>query len=292
MYRLNTKIADQEWEFDEICRLNHQTFSEEIQQHDKTSTGLLVDKFHLENQYIICLNESEIVGMVALRDQRPFSLDFKLDNIDDYLPPHKLSCEIRLLIVKPAFRNSRVILFLLREIIYQAVRKKYDLVLISGILAQQRMYRSLGFVPFGPVVGENVKFQPMYLTSEFFFHSRHYSRTLTDQNKIINALPGPVTVKDIVSEEYKKLPESHRSESFHQNYKDISNLLSRFVNAENVQIFTGSATLANEVILAHLLALSIKGLIVSNGEFGNRIIHQAKSQKIFLPNIQSDLGKD
>jgi aspartate aminotransferase-like enzyme len=271
--------------------LNHQTFSEEIQQHDKTSTGLLVDKFHLENQYIICLNESEIVGMVALRDQRPFSLDFKLDNIDDYLPPHKLSCEIRLLIVKPSFRNSRVILFLLREIIYQAVRKKYDLVLISGILAQQRMYRSLGFVPFGPVVGENVKFQPMYLTSEFFFHSRHYSRTLTDQNKIINALPGPVTVKDIVSEEYKKLPESHRSESFHQNYKDISNLLSRFVNAENVQIFTGSATLANEVILAHLLALSIKGLIVSNGEFGNRIIHQAKSQKICFEEYSVRLGE-
>ena len=106
MERLYTKIADQEWEFDEICRLNHQTFSEEIQQHDKTPTGLLIDKFHSENQYIICLNESEIVGMVALRDKRPFSLDFKLENIDHYLPPHKLSCEIRLLIVKPAFRNS------------------------------------------------------------------------------------------------------------------------------------------------------------------------------------------
>jgi aspartate aminotransferase-like enzyme len=291
MYRLNTKIADQKWEFDEICRLNHQTFTGEIQQHDKTSTGLLVDKFHSENQYIICLNESEIVGMVALRDQRPFSLDFKLEKTDDYLPPHKLSCEIRLLIVKPAFRNSRVILFLFREIFYQSVRKQYDLALISGILSQQRLYRSLGFVPFGPVVGETVKFQPMYLTSEFFFHSRHYSRTLTDQNKIINALPGPVTVKNIVSEEYKKLPESHRSESFHQNYKNICTTLSRFVNAENVQIFTGSATLANEVILSHLLALSKKGLIVSNGEFGSRIIHEAKCQKICFDEYSAKFGE-
>jgi aspartate aminotransferase-like enzyme len=290
MYRLNTKIADQEWEFDEISRLNHQTFSEEIQQHDKTSTGLLIDKFHAENQYIICLKESEIVGMVALRDRRPFSLDIKLNNIDDYLPPHKLSCEIRLLTIKPAFRNSSVILFLLREIIYQAVRKKYDLVLISGILAQLRMYRSLGFVPFGPVVGDSVKFQPMYLTPEFFFQSRHYSRTLTDQNKIINALPGPVNVKDIVSEEFRKLPESHRSTGFHQNYMNICTTLCRFVQAENVQIFTGSATLANEVILAHLLALSIKGLIVSNGEFGNRIMHQAKSQKICFEAYSAGFG--
>ena len=44
--KVTTKIADQSWELEEICRLNHQTFSEEIPQHAKTENGLLIDKFH------------------------------------------------------------------------------------------------------------------------------------------------------------------------------------------------------------------------------------------------------
>lgn len=83
--KLMTKIADQSWELEEISRLNHQTFAEEISQHNPTENGLLTDKFHLANQYIICLNGQEIAGMIALRDVRPFSLDSTLSNIDDYL---------------------------------------------------------------------------------------------------------------------------------------------------------------------------------------------------------------
>ena len=289
---LNIKIADQQWELDEICRLNHQTFSEEIPQHEKTSTGFLIDKFHSENQYIICLDGSEIVGMVALRDVRPFSLDFKLDDIDDYLPPNKSLCEIRLLIVKPKYRNSRVFFYLFKEIFNQSIKKQYDLVLISGILSQQKLYRSLGFVPFGPVVGEPVKFQPMYSTPDFFFKSRHYTKALSHQFRIVNALPGPVAIKDIILEEYKKSSESHRCESFLQNYKKICNSLCRFVNAKDVQIFTGSATLANEVILSHISVLSKKGLIVSNGEFGDRIIHQANCQRIIFDEYKVKLGEE
>ena len=201
---LSVKIADQQWELEEICRLNHQTFSEEIPQHEKTATGLLIDKFHSENQYIICLDGSEIAGMIALRDVRPFSLDFKLDNIDDYLPPFKSLCEIRLLIVKPKYRNSVVFFRLFTEIFNQLIKKQYDLAIISGILSQQKLYRSLGFVPFGPLVGEPVKFQPMYVTSEFYFKSRHCTTRFNQQNRIVNALPGPVTVRNIISDEFKK----------------------------------------------------------------------------------------
>jgi hypothetical protein len=39
--------------------------------------------------------------------------------------------------------------------------------LISGTTRQQRLYRHLGFVPFGPLVGTpEALFQPMYLTKE------------------------------------------------------------------------------------------------------------------------------
>ena len=287
---LEIKIADQPWELDAICRLNHQTFSEEIPQHEKSATGLLVDKFHSENQYIICLDKSELVGMVALRDVRPFSLDFKLEHLDDYLPPYHSVCEIRLLIVQPGYRNSRVFFLLFKELFNQLVKKKYDLALISGILSQQKLYRSLGFVPFGPLVGHSVQFQPMYATVAFFLHSRHYKKTILHPLKMVNALPGPVIISDIVSEEFKKPSESHRSDKFLQNYKRIGHSLCRFVNALEVQIFTGSATLANEVMLAHLSALSLKGLIVSNGEFGDRIIHQAGCQKMIFDEYKVQLG--
>ncbi len=289
---LNVKIADQPWELDEICRMNHQTFSEEFPQHEKNSSGYLVDKFHSENQYIICLDDSEIAGMVALRDTRPFSLDFKLNNIDDYLPPYNSLCEIRLLIVKPKYRNSRVFFYLFNGLFEQLIKKQYDLALISGILSQQKLYRSLGFVPFGPLVGEPVKFQPMYSTPEFFFRSRHYLNESRQSDHIVNTLPGPVNIKKNIADEFKKFPESHRCEHFLKNYNEICDTLCHLVNAQKVQIFTGSATLANEVILAHISALSLKGLIVSNGEFGDRIIHQAHCQKLIFEEYRVALGEE
>ncbi len=292
MESFTVKIADQDWELDQICRLNHQTFSEEIPQHEKTDTGFLVDKFHSENQYIICLVDNEIVGMVALRDKRPFSLDYKISGLDEFLPSNSSLCEIRLLIIKPKYRNSHVLLYLFKELFNQCIKKKYDLALISGILSQQKLYKSVGFVPFGPVVGEDVKFQPMYSIPDFFFKSKYFKKTLTKELKIVNALPGPVTVKNIVLEEFNKPSESHRGGKFFQNYKKICQSLSRFVNAKDVQIFTGSATLANEVMLSHLNALNEKGLILSNGEFGYRIIHQAKCQKISFEEYKVELGEE
>ena len=289
---INVKVADQPWELEEVSRLNHQTFSEEIQQHEKTSTGLLIDKFHEENQYVICQYGAEIVGMLALRDIRPFSLDFKLENIDDYLPPHTSLCEIRLLTVKPKYRRSRIFYYLIKEVFNQFTRKHYDFALISGILSQQKLYRSIGFVPFGPLVGDSVKFQPMYSSIDFFLKSRHHTIELTHQNKRINALSGPVDIKPVVAAEYDQVPESHRSEDFVQKYKSICAALCDSVNASNAQIFTGSGTLANEIILAHLYGLSKHGLIASNGEFGNRIIHQAHCQKLIFSEYKTDLGEE
>jgi aspartate aminotransferase-like enzyme len=288
---LSIKIANQPWELEEVCRLNHQTFSEEIPQHEKTSSGLLVDKFHSENQYIICQYGKEIIGMVALRTARPFSLDLKLENIEQFLPPHKSLCEIRLLSVKPEYRSSRVFFLLFEEGFRQFIKNQYDYGLISGILSQQKLYRSIGFVPFGPLVGDTVKFQPMYCSPDFFFRSRHIGIALRLQNKRVNLLPGPVDIKTIISEEYNKKPVSHRSADFVEQYTKICKTLSGFVNTQHAQIFTGSATLGNEVILSHLSALGNKGLILSNGEFGNRIIHQASCQKISFLNYKIEHGE-
>lgn len=288
------KIADQPWELDEICRLNHQTFSIEIPQHNENSEGMLIDKFHQENQYIICLDKSELVGMVALRDLRPFSLDSKVNNLEQYLPPHKSLCELRLLSIKPTYRKSKVFYLLFKEIFNQFNKMQYDFALITGILSQQKLYKSIGCVPFGPIVGDTVKFQPMYTTPGFFFKSKHKALELTSQKDSVNALPGPVDIKDVVFQEFKNKPVSHRCADFIKDYKNICIRLCKKVGSENVQIFTGSGTLANEVILAHLYSLNEDGLILSNGEFGNRIIHQAKCQNVHFDayKVEPGLGFD
>src|SRR5438034_5436080 len=78
---LRFKIATEVWEFEAIHRLNYKTFVEEIPQHTNNPDQRLVDKFHAENTYAICLSGNQLVGMVAGRGQRPFSLDHKVPNL-------------------------------------------------------------------------------------------------------------------------------------------------------------------------------------------------------------------
>ena len=68
------KVASEDWEFEAIHRLNYKTFSEEIPQHQKNDRELLIDKFHDENTYFICLQGKQLIGMICARRNRPFSL--------------------------------------------------------------------------------------------------------------------------------------------------------------------------------------------------------------------------
>src|SRR5882672_87373 len=88
---LKFKIASEDWELEAIHRLNYKTFVEEIPQHARNPEQRLVDKFHAENTYAICLLEDRLVGMVTGRSKRPFSLDQKVPGLDTHLPPgHKV----------------------------------------------------------------------------------------------------------------------------------------------------------------------------------------------------------
>jgi N-acyl amino acid synthase FeeM len=163
------KIATEEGEFAQIHRLNYATFVEEIPQHSVNPDQALVDKFHHENTYIICLDRGKVVGMIALRGNRPFSLDAKLENLEAYLPPGRKLCELRLLAVERKHRNGWVFWGMGKLLAEHCLKAGYDLALISGTTRQQRLYRHLGFMPFGPLVGEpGAQFQPMYLSLEAF----------------------------------------------------------------------------------------------------------------------------
>ena len=101
------KVASEDWEFDLIHQLNYKTFVEEIPQHPPSPSKRLVDRFHDQNTYLICLSGRRLAGMLAARGQRPFSLDQKLPNLDSYLPPGRAICEIRLLAIEKKFRGAR-----------------------------------------------------------------------------------------------------------------------------------------------------------------------------------------
>src|SRR5262245_24829369 len=103
------KFASEDWEFEETHRLNYRTFGEEIRQHQPSPAQRLVDKFHAENTYLICLCGRKLAGMLAARGNRPFSLDQKLENLDSYLPAGRKVCEIRLLAIEKKFRGAPVL---------------------------------------------------------------------------------------------------------------------------------------------------------------------------------------
>ena len=194
------KFATEDWEHEQIHRLNYKTFVEEIPQHHASPSQRLVDKFHSENTYLICLCGKKLVGMLAVRGNRPFSLDQKLEHLDSYLPGGRSICEIRLLAIERKYRGAQVLQGILALLWQHGIEKGYDLAIISGTTRQFKLYQHLGFIPFGPVVGNGeAQFQPMYVTLETFeTTAREFLRSSPSRSfhpSAVNFLPGPVAVR-------------------------------------------------------------------------------------------------
>lgn len=295
------RIATEPWEFELIHRLNYRTFVEEIPQHSPNPDGRLVDKFHAENTYVICMHDDELVGMIAVRGQRPFSLDQKLPNLDDLLPPATSVCEYRLLSVAPGHRKGRVFVGLIAEVARYCFEKGYDLALISGTTRQAKLYRHIGFEPFGPLVGTgDAVFQPMYLT--LATAEEHSLRLLsepwgpfgqntrptngrsaegsTPENGVehapVNLLPGPVQTSPAVQAAFAGVPISHRAEHFAALFAETKDRLRSLTRADRVEVLMGTGTLANDVVCAQLSLLPGSGVVLSNGEFGERLLDHAR----------------
>jgi hypothetical protein len=161
------KVADRPEEFEQIHALNYRSFVEEIPQHEPCPERRRVDPFHEENTYLICLDGERLAGMVAVRGQRPFSLDQKLADLEAHCPPERPMCEVRLWTIEPEYREVVVMMGMRNQLWDYCRSEGYALALISGTTRQQRLYCHLGFVPFGPEVGEpEARFQPMYFRFE------------------------------------------------------------------------------------------------------------------------------
>jgi len=176
------KIASEPWEFELIHRLNHKTFTEEIPQHAPNTDGRLVDKFHEENLYHIALDGNILVGMIAYRDKRPFSLDQKLPDLDRLLPPGQRPCEFRLLAVEKNYRHGPVFYRLFFCAAREGLSRGRTLGLISGTTRQLHLYERLGFKRFGSLVGTpDAPYQPMYMSLETI--ANHTARFLSPDER-------------------------------------------------------------------------------------------------------------
>jgi aspartate aminotransferase-like enzyme/predicted N-acetyltransferase YhbS len=296
------KAAIEPWELEAVHALNYRTFVEEIPQHSPNDDRKLTDKFHDENTYIVCVNEKEriLAGMIAFRDQRPFSLDKKLENLDSYLPQDRSLCEIRLLAVEEEYRYTRITQGLIAQLVQHAIDCGHDLAVISGTVRQAKLYQYLGFVPFGPLVGENeAQYQPMYLTLEAYGELKSRSRSFSkdtpelanDDTMLFNFLPGPVDFSRQVGEVYGDKPCSHRGPEFVADFQAVRELLCDLVKVRSVQIMMGPGTMANDAVAGQLALLGGTGLVLVSGEFGRRLVKNANGAKLFYHTLEIPEGQ-
>ncbi len=276
MAELRYKIADRPTEFAAIHRLNYQTFVEEIPQHAPNGAGVLVDRFHAENTYAICVDGDALVGMVAGRCNRPFSQDAKVPSLDRYLPDHAKAVEIRLLAVRTDYRHGAVFARLVVQLARHFRSMGCDLAVISGTVRQLELYAHLGFRPFGPLVGSgDAVYQPMSLTLDAWRKTKSLS-VPAEPRAVVGFLPGPVDVTPAVRAAFAAAPESHRSTGFAARMARVAGNLCQLTGAAHVAVLVGTGTLANDAIAAQIRHRNQPGLVLANGEFGERLVSHAR----------------
>lgn len=280
------KIAQTKNEFDAIAQLNYETFVEEIPQHEPNALKRKEDRFHQENTYLVVYKETELIGMLAFRDQRPFSIDEKIGEVEQYLPKEICTklCEIRLLAVKKPYRTGRVLLRLTQALNAFAYEKGYSAAVISGTTREEKLYKQMGFKQFAPAVGTaEAMFLPMVLTRQQFEQSLQQKLA----HDSFTFYPGPVKQQGPIL--YSDM--SHRSQAFQSLYEQMRSKLLALSNAKHMATFVGTGTLANEVMLGQLKEQQAgHGLILTNGEFGERLHKQAERWSLAFDLVEQQWG--
>lgn len=298
------RLAREAWEFEAIHRLNYETFVEEIPQHQPNAERRLVDRFHHENTYVIAVRGERVVGMIALRSMRPFSLDGKLPDLDRHLPEGCRPCEIRLLATTADSRQGFVFRGLVRTLARHARSLGHDIAVISGTTRQLRLYAHVGFEPFGPLVGtEDARYQPMRLSlATFRERGRAFlaepkpepkPKPMADPSEVpppLRFLPGPVALRPAVRDAVAREPISHRSAEVAEAVARIGARLRAMTGAHAVHLIPGSGTLANDAVAQAIAGWGGHGIVLSNGVFGDRLVDQARRAGLDFTCVRAPWG--
>ncbi|MEX2219268.1 MAG: aminotransferase class V-fold PLP-dependent enzyme [Phycisphaerales bacterium] len=296
------KAAVDDDELEQVHRLNYQTFVREIPQHADPGGGRLVDKFHEKNVYLVAKRERRVVGMVSAHDQPPFSVAEKLpdpallEGLGDRI------LEVRLLAIGRAERSSMVFAGLGFILHRYAQLNGYTHLVISGIADRERMYGRLGFKALAPAVrsGE-ASFIPMAmevgraltltgLVDRFEERIKNRPR----RRSVARFTPGPVQISTHVGRAFRSPPIGHRSSPFIETFEEIRRRLCEMTGGSSrVALMSGSGTLGNDAIAAALAAdpATGPGLILVNGEFGERLTRQAARAGLAFQTLAWDWGK-
>jgi aspartate aminotransferase-like enzyme len=107
----------------------------------------------------------------------------------------------------------------------------------------------------------------------------------------INFLPGPVKIAPRVKAALGAKAFSHRSDAFGRLHEQCAEALLRLSKSKHVALLMGSGTAANAVVAQELKKLSAKGLILSNGEFGTRLINQGRKAALDFESYALNWGE-
>ena len=108
---------------------------------------------------------------------------------------------------------------------------------------------------------------------------------------MLNLMPGPVPLHKDIKQTFFDTFLSHRSQQFYDDMTAFRAELCSFTGAENVGLFTGSGTLANEVICANIKNIGGKGIIMNNGEFGKRLSIQGTQTELDFIHYKKNLNE-
>jgi aspartate aminotransferase-like enzyme len=308
------KWAETAEEFEQIHRLNYRTFVGEIPQYPDPGTGQLIDKFHHKNRYLVALKDGRVVGMASAHDEPPFSVTDRLSDPSLIERAGMRPLEVRLLAIEPAERNTSMFAGFSWALYNHAQETNHTHVVISGVAQRVKLYERVGFVALGPAVPcGGASFVPMMLTvgqlpkrvqqlkAQWETHldrlvkragfdewsggaqaagrdeAAEPAATAEAKGRRVCLLPGPVTVSQAVRDAFHEPPIYHRGPEFIRRFVQIRNFLGELVGGRSVAILNGSGTLANEAVAATLAASPSpgRGLMLVNGEFGQRLARQA-----------------
>jgi aspartate aminotransferase-like enzyme len=108
----------------------------------------------------------------------------------------------------------------------------------------------------------------------------------------INLTTGPISIPQDVKEIFGQTAVSHRADEFIVAFKSLQQKICRATGARHVVFMTGSGSLANEAMIAQLKRSGDRGLLLTNGEFGNRLIHQAEKQSVSFEVYRKAWGEE
>ena len=272
-----------------IRRLLFATFVGELGQYQDAGGDSHADKFEHKNHHFLAEQDGELVGLIAVHGQAPFSVAARMPADTPFESIADRPLEVRLLSVIPGRRHSPIAFRLMAAVFAYARESGHRELWISGVDAQLPLYRKLGFEALGPSVPDGaVAFTPMRvrldaLPPSLVRRAQRWSAQpppahLPTKEAPLTLLPGPARIAQETLQaamQAAQNPAYHRSQDFLEQYRRVQLQLQKLMHRHAVALFPGGGTHANDVLaqaLAHLPETGRRpGWILSNGEFGRRL---------------------